>query len=345
VTRQTRLIALLGCALCIACGTDTKTTNYETAATLGVQKYVDAQLEKLNQGALAIQKAAPAPDDDGWNAHDDAAAVAAMRKAWADTRDSYERIEGSIAVLFVSLDKSTDQRYDGFLADGPDDDLFDGEGVTGVHAIERILWADAIPERVVQFESTLDGYTPAAFPQTREQADEFKNELVERLVQDTQSMREMLQGNALGSSAAFRGMIGSMREQSEKTTLAASGEDESRYAQRTLADMRANLAGAVAVFDVFRPWINSAAGKAQDDEIAAGFKSISDAYAEVNGPALPPVPDGFNPDKPRAADLETPYGKLWKLLHEQTDLNADDSLVGKLSSAAGSMGLPEFDQP
>jgi iron uptake system component EfeO len=345
VTRQIRLTALLGCGLCIACGADTKTTNYDAAATLGVQKYIDTQLEKLHQGALALQKAAPAADADGWNAHDDAAAVATMRKAWGDTRDAYERIEGSIAVLFLSLDKSTDARYDGFLADGPDDDLFDGDGVTGVHAIERILWSDSVPERVLKFESTLDGYTPAAFPQTRAEADEFKNKLVARLVQDTQTMRDEFQGNALDSSAAFRGMIGSMREQSEKTKLAASGEDESRYAQRTLADMRENLAGAIAVFDAFKPWINSAAGKAQDDAIAAGFKSISDAYAELDGPALPAVPDHFNPDKPTAADLETPYGKLWKLLHEQSDLNANDSLVTKLSSAASSMGIPEFEGP
>jgi iron uptake system component EfeO len=137
-------------------------------------------------------------------------------------------------------------------------------------------------------------------------------------------------------------MIGSMKEQSEKTTLASSGEDESRYAQRTLADMRANLAGAVAVYDAFKPWIDSAAGTASDKEIAAGFKDVTVAYAAVDGSALPPVPDGFNPDHPTDDDLATPYGKLWKLLQVQTDMNSADSLVTKMSAAADSMGLPEF---
>ena len=341
----TRLTALLGCAVCIACGSDAKSSDYQAEATLTVKNYVDAQLEKLNSGALAIQKAAPAPDADGWNAADDAAAVSNMRKAWADTRDAYERIEGSIAVLFPTLDVSTDERYDGFLgSDGPDDDLFDGEGVTGVHAIERILWADSIPDRVTSFESTLDGYTPAAFPTTREQADEFKTKLIGRLITDTKTMRDEFHGIALAPSAAFRGMIGSMQEQSEKTTRAASGEDESRYAQRTLADMRANLAGAVAVFDAFKPWINAAAGAGRDEEISSGFKAISSAYAAIDGAALPPVPEGFDPDAPSDADLKTPYGKLWKLLHTETDLNTDGSLVSKMGSAADAMGIPEFQE-
>jgi iron uptake system component EfeO len=345
VTKSTRLLALLGCSLFIACGSDSKSKDYESEATLSVKDYVDGQLDKLNSSALAIQKAAPAPDDDGWNATDDAAAVTDMRKAWADARDAYERIEGSIAVLFPTLDVSTDERYDGFLGDtGPDDDLFDGEGVTGVHAIERILWADSISDRVKNFESTLDGYTPAEFPKTRDEADEFKNKLIGRLITDTKTMRDEFHGVALAPSAAFRGMIGSMQEQSEKTTLAASGEDESRYAERTLADMRANLAGAVAVFDAFKPWINAAAGEGQDDKISTGFKAVTDAYAAVKGDALPPVPDGFNPDDPSDADLKTPYGKLWKLLTTETDLNADDSLVSKMSSAADSMGIPEFQE-
>jgi iron uptake system component EfeO len=347
VTKPTCLISMLGCALGIACSnsSDKQSSNFKDSATLGVKQYVDGQLAKLSAGALAIQKAAPAPDDDGWDADNDAKALADMRKAWAETRDAYERVEGSIAVLFHELDVSTDERYDGFLADGPDDALFDDQGVTGVHAVERILWSDSIPQRVVDFESGLPGYVPAAFPSNKQEASEFKTKLVERLITDTKSMQDMFKGNALDPSSAFRGMIGSMKEQSEKTTLAASGEDESRYAQRTLADMRANLAGALAVFDAFKPWIKSAAGEDQDAMISAGFKTVTDAYAEVDGDALPAVPDGFNPDAPSDANLRTPYGKLWNLLHQQTDLNDDGSLVAKMSSAADSMGLPEFQDP
>ncbi|HEY2735801.1 MAG TPA: EfeM/EfeO family lipoprotein [Polyangiales bacterium] len=345
MTKQTCLVSLLGCALASACGGDdsAKASDVQTEAILGVKDYVNAQLKALATSSIALQKAAPAPDDDGWNATDDAAAVDAMKKAWAQTRDAYEKIEGSIAVLFPQLDVSTDERYDGFLgSDGPDDDLFDGQGVTGVHAIERILWSDSIPERVVAFESTLDGYVAASFPTTKQDADEFKNGLCQRLVDDVKKMQDEFGDNALDSSAAFRGMIGSMQEQSEKTTLAASGEDESRYAQRTLDDMRANLAGAEAVFKAFQPWINKAAGQDQDTQIQSGFKMVGDAYSLVDGSALPAVPDDFNPDSPSDADLQTPYGKLWKLLQTQTDLNSDSSLVSEMSSAADEMQIPEY---
>ncbi|HEX4351858.1 MAG TPA: hypothetical protein VHZ95_03070, partial [Polyangiales bacterium] len=88
--------------------------------------------------------------------------------------------------------------------------------------------------------------------------------------------------------------------------------------------------------------INQAAGQDQDTQIQSGFKTVSDAYADVDGSALPPVPDGFNPDNPTDADLQTPYGKLWKLLQTQTDLNSDSSLVSEMSSAADAMQIPEY---
>lgn len=351
MTKHVCLSALLSSSLIAvaACGGDDDTTGdetaYETQATLDVKKYVQGQLERLSTAAKALQSAAPAADDDGWNATDDGAAVEKMRDVWADARDTYERVEGSIAVLFGELDKSTDERYDGFLNDdGPDDNLFDGEGVTGVHAIERILWADAQSARVVAFEKTVPGYKAAAFPANADEAKDFKQGLCERLVKDVEQMQDEYATVALDSSAAFRGMIGSMAEQSEKTTLAASGEDESRYAEHTLADMRANLEGAAAVFKAFKPWVTSSNSAETAKEIEAGLAEISDAYSAVDGAALPEVPQGFNPDKPTDADLETAYGKLWSLLTAQTDMNSDDSLVSKMTSAADKMGIAEFEE-
>lgn len=342
------LPAAVSCGL-IACSNapdDSASGDYKTRATLDVKNYVAGELQKLTAASQGIQKAAPDPDDDGWNAQDDKAAVDAMKKAWNQARDAYEHIEGSIAVLFPELDLSTDERYDGFIAVDGDNDLFDGQGVTGVHAIERILYSDAIPEKVVMFESTLDGYVAAAFPSNKTEADEFKNGLCKRLVDDVTSMRDMFTDatstKALGNDTAFRGMIGSMREQSEKTELAASGEDESRYAQRTLDDMRANLDGAKAVFNAFQPWIEASTEKSKD--IQDGFNEISDAYAAVQGPALPAVPDGFNPSAPSDDDLATPYGKLWKLLVDQTNLDDDASLVSTMSAAADEMNIPVLPQ-
>jgi iron uptake system component EfeO len=336
---QSSLLLCAGCVALLACSDDNN-DDFEAQATLDVKQYVNGQLEKLSKAAADLQSAAPAADDNGWNVNDDKAAVDKMRAAWADARNAYERIEGSIAVLFDGLDVSTDARYDDFLAEeGPDDNLFDGEGVIGVHGIERILWADKHPARVVKFEMSLEGYKAAAFPATKEEADAFKNELCQKLVDDTVSMRKQFASLALAPNTAFWGMIGSMREQSEKTTKAASGEDESRYSQNTLDDMRANLAGARAVYEAFHPWIDSTTPAKTSKDIEAEFDEIDDAYSAIDGPALPAVPEKFNPDKPTADDLKSPYGKLWQLLNEKTDPENEDSLISKMATAANDMGI------
>ena len=53
------------------------------------------------------------------------------------------------------------------IASVPDLDLFDGQGVTGVHAIERILWADQTRAEVIDFEKPIKGYKAAAFPKNK----------------------------------------------------------------------------------------------------------------------------------------------------------------------------------
>ena len=337
--RRSRAALCLTTLLCgaAACSNESD-SDLEAQATLDTKKYVGAELAKLTAAAEAIQKAAPAADDDGWNAKSDATAVADMRKAWKQARTAYERIEGSIAVLFAGLDADTDERYDGFIEEAPDQDLFDDEGVIGVHAIERILWSDSTPERVVKFEKTLPGYKEAAFPQNKEEAEGFKNKLAARLVRDTKKMRDDFAALGLESDSAFRGMIASVQEQSEKTDKAASGEDESRYAQNTLADMRANLEGARAVFAAFRPWIDEAGNDSK--RIEKEFDALDAAYSAIKGDALPEVPEGGNPDEPKDEHRDTPYGKLWQLLGEKTDDTEKDSLVSIMAAAADKMGIP-----
>ena len=58
-----------------------------------------------------------------------------------------------------------------------DNSLFDGQGVIGMHAIERILYVQQTPAFVVGFESKLPGYKAAAFPATEQEAADFKNKL------------------------------------------------------------------------------------------------------------------------------------------------------------------------
>lgn len=329
----------------IGCGTD-KSGSQESQAQASVKTEITAQLVRFSAAAVALRAAAPTPDADGWNDTADTAAVNAMKAQWAITRDAYERIEGAIAVIFPDFDVSTDERYDGFLGDtGPDNDLFDGTGVTGVHAIERILWAGHAPADVVAFESSLTGYVAASFPTNMTQATEFRDGLATRLVTDVQTLQPMFAQVTLDTAAAFRGVIGSLGEQIEKITLAADGEDESRYAQHTLADMRSNLAGGKATYESFRDWVRSeAGGPALDTDILAGFDRVSALYAQVTGDALPPVPAGFNKAAPTADQLATPYGKIFAGLSTESSADDPNSLVSKMSAAADLLGIPQLPQ-
>ena len=329
----------------IGCGTD-KSGSQEEQAQAAVKSQITAQLTNLVNASVALRAAAPTPDADGWNDQTDSAAVNAMKTQWAAARSAYEQIEGAIAVLFPDYDVSTDERYDGFLSDtGPDNDLFDGTGVTGIHALERILWAGHAPADVVAFEAALPGYVAASFPTNMTQATEFRDGLATRLVTDVQAVQTMFAPLTLDTAAAFRGVIGSLGEQIEKIELAADGEDESRYAQHTLADMRANLLGGKNTYNAFRDWVRSeAGGPALDTDILAGFDRVSALYSQVTGDALPPVPAGFDKDAPTADQLATPYGKIFAGLSTESAAADPNSLVSKMSAAADLLGIPQLPQ-
>lgn len=314
----------------IACTNDNdKTTDPETQAILDVKAYTSGELDAFADAAAAIQAATP----------EDWSDTAAIEAAWKDARVAYEHAEGAIAVLFPDLDASTDERYDGFLAEGPDDYLFDDEGVIGVHAIERIVWSDRVPAEVVTFEEGLPDYTPAAFPANATEQSDFRDLLCQRLVDDTITMRDEFEPLALDSATAFRGAIGSMAEQYEKVALASLGQDESRYAQHTLGDMRANLDGGRAIVAAFGPWID-------DDtllgEIVDAFERIEAGYSAINGDAIPAVPATWNPDAPSEADLATPYGQLYMLVATEADPTISGSLVERLQVAADQLGIPQL---
>ena len=328
----------------VGCGQDTSGSP-EAQALATVKQQITTQLGNLVAASVALEAAAPTPDADGWNDQADAAAVTTMRTQWAAARIAYEEVEGAIAVLFPDYDASTDQRYDGFLETAPDTDLFDGVGVTGIHAIERILWAGRAATSVVTFESSLTGYVAAAFPSNLTEATEFRDGLAARLVTDVKAVQTMFAPLTLDTAAAFRGVIGSLGEQIEKITLAADGQDESRYARHTLADMRANLAGGKNTYGAFRDWVRGlSGGAALDAEILAGFDRVSGLYTAVSGDALPAVPAGFNPDSPTAAQLDTPYGRIFAGLSTESDPANSASLVSKMSAAADQLGIPNLPQ-
>jgi len=291
-------------------------------------------LVNLYDASLAIQTAAP---ETAWDAED----AVDMKDAWKDARGAYERIEGAIAVLFPDLDASTDERYDGFIEEAADDYLFDGEGVTGVHGIERILWADTHPAYVVEFESELPNYVAAAFPALDDEAADFRNALVQRLVDDVGLMQTDFEPLALDPAAAYDGVIGSMAEQVEKVSLASTGEDESRYAQHTLADMRANLEGGLALYEAFQPWLlEQEGGEELDSEILEGFQRVSEGYDQFSGEGIPVVPEGWNADAPTDEHLATEYGQLWSLVQAESDPSIEGSLVERMAAAAELLGIP-----
>ncbi|WP_437931531.1 imelysin family protein [Sorangium sp. So ce291] len=319
--------------------------DHEAQAVLEVKALIQTNLDDLASAAAALQAAAPEPDKDGWSAAADTDAVDAMKAEWKRARRAYEHVEGAIAVVFRELDVSTDARYDAFIDASPDADLFDGEGVTGVHAIERILWSDSIPPAVVAFESGLgESYSAAAFPATEAEAKAFKRGLCARLVADTKRMQSDFRGLALDAPSAFRGVIGSILEQVEKVAKAATGEEESRYAQYTLADMRANVEAGRLTYEAFQPWLFSKEGDAAavDQAVLDGFQRLDQAYAALPGDALPPVPGMWSSEDPTAAQLQTPFGQLFSRVRSESDDTVEGSLASSMVQAAALLGIPEL---
>lgn len=337
-----KIITTLSIAALAACS-DRSDAEFRSDIVAGMHDAIAAELADLVQAARELQAAAP---DHAWSATDDAAAIAAMRDAWRRTRIAYEHVEGATAPIFGDLDVTLDARYDDYLARlGPTGDAsaFDATGVTGMHGIERILYAPGIRAEVIAFERGLPGYRPAAYPKTDGEANAFKTALVQKLIDDATALRDQWQPAAIDLGAAYQGLVGVMNEQQEKVNLAATGEEESRYADVTLFDLRNNLDGTRNVYALFRPWIRSRAGGATSDAaIVAQFEALATRYAATPGDALPPVPDDWSADQPTPANLATPFGMLWQRVRDATAPGAPGSVVFEMNRVARLLGFPEF---
>jgi iron uptake system component EfeO len=213
-----------------------------------------------------------------------------------------------------------------------------------MHSIERILFSDSVRDEVVQFESTLPGYAQARFPETDDEAMAFKTALVGQLIDDVVGLRAQWQPANIDVGAAFVGLVGLMNEQKEKVDLAATGEEESRYANVTLFDLRNNLAGTRSVYAAFQPWIAAKDdGDAIDGRLATRFDALASAYdAAGASDALPAVPETWSSDMPSTTDLASPFGSLWQEVHTAVDPNVDGSIVAEMNSVAILLGFPEF---
>ncbi|HTJ84815.1 MAG TPA: imelysin family protein, partial [Polyangiaceae bacterium] len=189
-------------------------TQFRADVTDGMKASISADLASWHDAAMALRDAAP---EHAWDASADAAAISDMKTSWRTARAHYEHIEGAIAPLFPDLDFATDARYDDYLAELPDgdDDLFDAEGVTGMHGIERILYSDQIPASVVSFESGISGYVEASYPTTDAEALAFKTELCQKLVDDIAKLQSQWDdpGTKIDLPLAFQGLVDLMNEQ------------------------------------------------------------------------------------------------------------------------------------
>jgi iron uptake system component EfeO len=320
--------------------------DYQAQVLSGMHDSLLTDINSLLTAAQAIQAAAPATAA-GWA---DANQVTALKNAWIPARTAYEHSEGAIAPLFPDVDISIDARYDDFLAAlGPAGDtyLFDDMGVTGMHAMERIMYQPN-PQNVITFEATLPGYVASAAPATDQQAADFKNKLAAKLVSDVTALQGRWTPVNLNIAIAYQGLVALMNEQKEKVNKAASSEEESRYSLRTLADLRDNLAGTKAIYGLFEPWVLSKTnasdptkdGPTIDGKIQAGFTKLNTAYSQITGDAFPPVPATWSSENPSAADLATPFGQLYSQVLAAVDPNTDGTVVYEMNAVATLLGFP-----
>jgi iron uptake system component EfeO len=231
-------------------------------------------------------------------------------------------------------------------ASGGDQYLFDGRGVTGMHAIERIIYLDNTPADVIQGEAALPGYKAAALPATAQEAADFKNLLCQKAISDGALLRREWSTIQFDASVALEGLRDLMTEQREKVIKASSGEEESRYSQRTMADLRQNLAGTKRAYELFSAWVVSkpapAAGGLSgadiDTRIRAGFDQIGTGYGRVSGPSIPAPPADWSSD-PSAADLATPFGELYSMVRTAVNPNVTTSVVANMNLASSLLGF------
>jgi iron uptake system component EfeO len=344
VCKLARFAALTALMLA-ACSNSQKDAARKTEVTTGLKRMLIEQLDAWHLATRKLQDAAPEPSGRGWDPQQDRDAIAAMRAAWAEGRHAYELIEGAIAPMFPESDVATDARYEDHLllvGGNGDPNPFDGEGVVGMHGIERILWADVMPVEVLDHEKNLPGYRPAAMPATEAEAAAFKRQLVGRLVADIETIRNELRPLDLDLAFAYRGLVDLVREQIEKVDKTSSGEEESRYAQATLRDLRANLQGCQNAWALFKPWLlDRSAGAELQAKITAGFTRLKELYDAHPGDAMPRPPASWSALEPTPADLRSPFGKLYAGVKRDCDEKVPGSLLFDLREAGRLLGLPE----
>jgi iron uptake system component EfeO len=330
----------------------------DAAAAAATRQILVKCANGLHTAAVALQDAAPSGKTAGWSAATDPGAVAAMRAAWRQARSAgaWGGCQAAAQVYAASLATSLDSRYETALATAADPYLFDGKGFVGMHAIERILWADSIPASATAFEVTLPNYTQAAFPLQASEAQDFKNQLCGQLVSDAASFQKAVEALTIDAPAGYTAGIDLVKLQFIKLEEAALGKDESRYANFTLDDMRANMATAGAVQQAFDGWLATKKGGAPTDAgagiltpsgaqvvtaIDAGFGQIQQAYQSDPGAGagLPPVPPGWIATDITPGLIGAPFSEIFLTVSAAVDDTTSSSLVSSMNQAVTLLGI------
>jgi iron uptake system EfeUOB component EfeO/EfeM len=243
----------------------------------------------------------------------------------------------------MDLDDSMDSRYEDLLlalGGAGDPRPFDSEGATGMHAIERILFAPS-PSSIADYESTLAGYWEALAPVTDTEATDLKNGLLKRLVVDSQELLNRWKARNIDLKIVFMGLTGLIASQEEKVSLAAQHQEESRYSSTTLADMRSNLAGTQDIYNLFGDWLDTKeVGMTLNSNAVQAFARLGDVYALTVGDAVPAPPSTWVNDQTHSqAELESPFGQLYTAVVQAVDKNRPGSAVDAMNHVAWALGL------
>lgn len=338
-----RASVVLSTAALFACGGPATKTDaeYKREVSAAMKSQILGEITALKNAAIELRDAAPAGA--AWNPTTHAADVTKLKAAWKKARTAYEHTEGAIAPIFPDTDAAIDERYDGFLETlgaAGDQNLFDDQGVTGMHAIERILFSDTTPANVKEAEMAIPGYKAPAFPSSATEADDFKTKLATKLVTDCTQLEKQWSEANLDLPAAYQGLVDLMLEQREKVNNAAAGFEESRYAQVTMTDLRNNYEGTLATWNLFKPWAETKTeGQAIVTQLATSFGDLKKAYDAVQGEAIPAPPATWSAEMPSAADLATPFGTLYGKVREATDEKKAGSVVDQLTKAGALFSL------
>lgn len=337
--------AALSLGLLVGCNTDGNRAVLADAAseaqTLSAAKaLIQSHFDDFALATRALRDAAPGPDQDGWNAKDDAAALTAMRAAWLKARAAYTAVEVPASTLFPDLHHSVDTDYDDLIAEGADTSSFDDHGVIGLQAVERILWSNAISANVAEHESRLQNNFVARFPENANEAKQLGVNLLGKLMADAEALRDGWRSSDIDVGTAYSTTTLSLQEQLGQLEEAGKGEGKARYSSFSLANLRGGLAATQAMYAVFRPWILAKSGGAHtDEEVGNAFSRLKAAYDKAPGNDLPRPPSNWLQADPSDAMLATAFGLLFAAARDEADFAVDGTLCFEMVEGAGLLGV------